>query len=93
VISLVALLIIFAAVIGSTAMMGIMAYFLNRIRQLEGRVSGDLPTGSSSDQLNRIQEDLFLAQEEMSRLTERMDFTEKLLMSGDEEAPPEKGSP
>jgi uncharacterized coiled-coil protein SlyX len=93
VISLVALLIIFATVIGSTAMMGILFYFLNRIRQLEGRVTGDLPTGALSEQLNRIQEDLFLAQEEMSRLTERMDFTEKLLMSGDEEAPPEKDSP
>jgi hypothetical protein len=93
VISLVALLIIFATVIGSTAMMGILFYFLNRIRQLEGMVTGDLPTGALSEQLNRIQEDLFLAQEEMSRLTERMDFTEKLLMSGDEEAPPEKDSP
>jgi uncharacterized coiled-coil protein SlyX len=93
VISLVALLIIFATVIGSTAMMGILFYFLNRIRQLEGRVTGDLPTGALSEQLNRIQEDLFLAQEEMSRLTERMDFTEKLLMSGDEEAPPAKDSP
>ncbi len=92
-ISLVALLIVFAAVIGSTAMMGIMAYFLNRIRKLEGKVSGDLPMGSSSDQLSRIQEDLFLAQEELSRLTERMDFTENLLMSGDEEAPPAKDSP
>ena len=92
-ISLVALFIIFAAVIGSTAMMGIMAYFLNRIRKLEGNGFGDLPMGSSSDQLSRIQEDLFLAQEELSRLTERMDFTEKLLMSGDEEAPPAKDSP
>ncbi len=36
---------------------------------------------------------LALAQEELSRLTERMDFTEKLLMSGDEEAPPAKDSP
>ncbi len=92
-ISLVALLIIFAAVIGSTAMMGILFYFLNRIRQLEGRATGDLPTGGLSEQLSRIQEDLFLAQEELSRLTERMDFTEKLLMSGDEEAPPAKDSP
>jgi len=91
--SLVALFVIFAAVIGSTAMMGIIFYFLNRIRQLEGKVSGDLPTSSLSDQLSRVQEDLFLAQDEIARLTERMDFTEKLLMSGDEEASPEKDSP
>lgn len=91
--SLVALLIIFAAVIGSTAMMGVFFYFFNRIRQLEGKVSGDLPTSSMSEQLGRVQEDLYLAQEEISRLTERMDFTEKLLMSGDEEAPPAKDFP
>ena len=39
--SLTALFIVFAAVIGSAAMVGIIAYFLHRIRQIETRSTGE----------------------------------------------------
>jgi len=82
--SLVVLFIIFAAVIGSAAMVGVLAYLLNRIRQLESGSSGGTGSGQLVEQVNRLREELLTVQEEMSSFTERLDFTEKLLMSGDE---------
>lgn len=83
--SLVGLFIIFAAVIGSTAMMGILAYLLHRIRMVEGKNIGEFAPQGVANQLAVVEEELHLVQEQLSSLTERMDFTEKLLMSGDEE--------
>lgn len=85
--SLTALLIIFAAVIGSTAMMGVLGYFLHRIRQIEAGSAGE--AGSNLvDRMDGMQDELLKVQEEMSALSERLDFTEKLLMRGDDtEAP------
>ena len=84
--SLTALFIVFAAVIGSTAMMGILAYFLHRIRQIEARTSGEEGTHQLAGQVNEMREELLTVQEEMFALSERLDFTEKLLMSGDDAA-------
>jgi len=82
--SLTALLIVFAAVIGSTAMMGIFAYFLHRIRQIEAKTTGEAASHQLVDQMDAMQEELLAVQEEVSRLSERHDFTEQLLMSGDD---------
>ncbi|MCH7563514.1 MAG: hypothetical protein IH968_06795 [Gemmatimonadetes bacterium] len=82
--SLTALLIVFAAVIGSTAMIGVFAYFFHRIRQIEARTTGEAGSYQLADQVDAMQEELLTVQEEVSRLSERLDFTEKLLMSGDD---------
>jgi len=84
--SLTALFIVFAAVIGSVAMMGILAYFLTRIRQIESRSSGEAGSSQLADQVNGLREDLLTVQEELSLLSERLDFTEKLLTTGDDTA-------
>ena len=85
--SLTALFIIFAAVIGSTAMIGIFSYFLNRIRQLEAKSSGDAGSDRLAGQMDAVREELMTLQNEMSALSERVDFTEKLLTSGERAAP------
>jgi hypothetical protein len=82
--SIVTLFIIFAAVIGSTSLVGALAYFLYRIRRLESRNAGGPGSGHLVEQVNRIREELLTVQEEMSSLTERLDFTEKLLMPGED---------
>lgn len=84
--SLTALFIIFAAVIGSAAMVGIFAYFLHRIRQIEVGTAGEESSRELSEQVSQMREELLAVQDEMSSLTERLDFTEKLLMRGDESA-------
>ena len=59
--SLTALLIVFAAVIGSTAMMGILGYLLYRIRQIEaGNMRGSDPH-ELADHLTRMEEELLAA--------------------------------
>ncbi len=85
--SLTALLIVFAAVIGSSAMMGIIAYLLHRIRQLEGRTLGEAGPDRISARLVEMQEDLQAVQDQMVSLSERLDFTEKLLTKGDDTPP------
>ncbi len=84
--SLTALLIIFAAVIGSTALISILAYLLHRIRQIEARTAGQAGSHQLADQVHVMREELLTFQEEMSALSERLDFTERLLMRGDEAA-------
>ena len=82
--SLTALFIIFAAVIGSAAMASICAYFLYRLRQIEAGTSGEADSHELADQVNLMREELLTVQDEMSALAERLDFTEKLLMSGED---------
>jgi hypothetical protein len=82
--SLVGLFILFAAVIGSSAMTAVLAYILLRNRQVGGRDSGEFGARSLANQLDGIAEELHSIQGQVSSLTERMDFTEKLLMSGEE---------
>lgn len=84
--SLTALFIVFAAVIGSAAMVGIIAYLLQRIRRIEAGTAGDAGSRQLSEQVSGMREELLAVQEDMSALTERLDFTEKLLMRGDDAA-------
>ena len=81
--SLTALLIVFAAVIGSGAMMGIIAYFLHRLRQIEAKTTGEAGSHQLADQVDAMQEELLTVQERMLALSERLDFSEKLLMGDD----------
>ncbi len=76
------LFIIFAAVIGSASMVGIFAYFIHRIRRIEAGTAGERGSRELSDQVSQMREELLAVQDEMSALTERLDFTEKLLMRG-----------
>ena len=84
-IGLVALLLIFAAVIGSAAMVGTIAYLLHRIRVIEGHSLGGDGSPQLLNRVNELGDDLFAMQEQISAMTERLDFTEKLLMGGDDE--------
>jgi len=83
VLSIAALLLVFAGVIGAGSMVAVFAYFLHRLRSIESGGGGD--SRLLVEQVNRIREELITVQEEMSSLNERFDFTEKLLMSGDSE--------
>ena len=84
--SLTALFIVFAAVIGSAAMMGILAYLLHRIRQVETRTPGEVGSNQLADQVGGLQQELLAVQEELSSMSERLDFTEKLLSGGHDTA-------
>jgi hypothetical protein len=85
--SLVTLFIIFAAVVGSGSMVAVFAYALSRFRRIESGYAGSGGSDLLVEQVSRIREELLTVQEEMSALTERLDFTEKLLMSGDDADP------
>ena len=69
------LFILFAAVIGAGAMTAIIGYLLHRIRQLEQRQTSDLAGKALYDQIDTLQQ-------EVSRLTERVEFSERLLAGG-----------
>ena len=63
----------------------------NRIRQIEGGREDRSELGKISQQLDAVRDQLCSVEDEMARLNERVDFTEKLL-----EAPrvePEKDEP
>jgi len=82
--SLTALFIVFAAVIGSSAMIGMIAYFLHRLRRIEVGSANEAGAHPLADHLADIQDELRAVQEDVSALSERLDFTEKLLMQSDE---------
>jgi hypothetical protein len=85
-ISLVALFIILAAVMGTTAMVATIAYLLHRIRVIEGHSESRTSSRQLLERVTELGDDLFAMQEQISAMTERLDFTEKLLMNGDDEA-------
>jgi hypothetical protein len=62
-------------------------YLFSRLRRLEGGGFGEPDSRQLSDPMNRMAEELLALQEEVANLTERLDFTEKLLMKGEEEDP------
>jgi len=92
--SLVILFILFAAVIGSAAMVGVIGYLMNRIRQLELQASGELQPRrviGSEGLRDELRDELMAMQDEIERLTERVDFTERLLSAPEED--PSTSSP
>lgn len=85
------LLLVLIAVVGSGSMVAILGSMWNRIRQIEGGREDRWELGKISQQLDAVRDQLFSVEDEMARLNERVDFTEKLL-----EAPrvePEKDEP
>ena len=69
-------------------MVAVLAYFLSRLRRLEGGGHGEAAPHQLTDQMNTMTEELLALQEELNNLSERLDFTEKLLMSGDADGDP-----
>jgi putative effector of murein hydrolase len=82
--SLTALSVVVAAVIGSTATIGVLAYFLHRIRQIEAKGTGESDSHHLDGAVKAMEEELLTIQQEFSALAERLDFTEKLLTSSDD---------
>jgi hypothetical protein len=96
--SFLALFIIFAVVVGGAVSVGILVTLFSRLRRLEGGGFHDPDPRQLSNQMNGMVEELMALQEEVANLSERLDFTEKLLTGGDrgigegEADPPTRGS-
>lgn len=67
------------AVSGSSIMVAVLAWMLNRIRQLEGGQESRTELADISQQLDALRDHVLSVEDEMTRLNERVDFTEKLL--------------
>ena len=87
--TLTALLIVFAAVLGSAAMIGVLGSLFYRIRQIEAKRTDEIGAGRANVEIEAMRDQLLSIREEMSALTERLDFTEKLLMSGTRSSDPD----
>jgi hypothetical protein len=81
--SFLALFIIFAVIVGGAATVGILVTLFSRLRRLEGGGFDDANPRQLSDQMNGMVEELMALQAEVADLSERLDFTEKLLTGGD----------
>ena len=79
--SVAAVLIIFAAVLGTGTMVAFFAWLLNRLRQIED--GGD--SRALVEQVHAIREQLLDVQDQLTALEERTDFTERLLTGGEGE--------
>lgn len=81
------LLIMFAAVVGSSAMGGFFTWMYIRTRRLDagGRSSDEL--AQVLEQLEELREGLDLTRQDVAELGERLDFTERLLTRGAPENP------
>ena len=67
------------AVSGSSIMLAVLGWMLNRIRQLEGGQESRTELADISQQLDALRDHVLSVEDEMTRLNERVDFTEKLL--------------
>lgn len=76
--SIVGLLILFAAVLGSAAMAGVLTLLWHRSRRL------DAPDATRHE-LQALREELELTRSTTRELSERLDFMERLLEAGDED--------
>lgn len=76
---LVQLLVLLAAVTGSSVMVGVGVSLFQRIRRLE---AGARDVDRLVDEVDALREQLTAAREEVAEIGERVDFTERLLSSG-----------
>ena len=83
--SVATILIIFAAAAGSGTMVAIIAWFLNRLKSLESGGSSGHELRRLSSELDDLRADLLATHSEVKDLTERLDFTERLLSTGRDE--------
>jgi len=73
------LFLILIVVCGSSTMVAVLGWMWNRIRQLESGQENHSELADISRQLQTLGDQLLGIEDEMSRLNERVDFTEKLL--------------
>lgn len=76
---LVQLLVLLAAVTGSSVMVGVGMSLFQRIRRLE---AGQRDMERLAEDMEALREQVAAAREEVGEIGERMDFTERLLSSG-----------
>ncbi len=86
--SILALMLMLIAALGSGALVAIFAWFYQRMKQLEGGRNDGSDWTLISEQLDVVRDQLSAMDDEMTRLNERVDFTEKLLEPGPKESPP-----
>ena len=86
--SILALMLILIAALGSGAMVAIFAWFYQRMKRLEGGRNDGSDWTLMAEQLDVVRDQLSAMDDEMTRLNERVDFTEKLLEPGPKEGPP-----
>jgi len=79
-----AVLIILAAVVGSSAMMAAFAWILYRIRRLESGNGGASEVLRLGEEVDSLRAELQVTHADISDLSERLDFTERLLSPGDD---------
>lgn len=80
--SMVGLFIMFAAIVGSSAMGAFFTWMYFRTRQLEQGGSSADGFAQVLDQLDELRESLDLTRQDVQELGERLDFTERLLTRG-----------
>jgi hypothetical protein len=73
------LFLVLFVLVGSGSMVATLGLMWNRIRQIEGGRKDGSELSNISQQLETVRDQLFLVEDEMARLNERVDFTEKLL--------------
>lgn len=79
------LVLLIIAVVGSAGMSAVLFWIANRINRIEGR--GPEEVRHLVAETEELQEQVMLLQSEVQRLTERVDFTEKLLEGPSPEDP------
>jgi len=82
VISVVAILIILAAVTGSAIMTGTLMMLWQRVRRLEASTGTDRSIESASQRIDLLLDQIQEMTDGLEELRERLDFTERLLAEG-----------
>ena len=77
-------LILLAAVIGSSVMVAVGGWFVVRLRRLEAAAARN---AELAVQVDALREQVAAASDELAELAERVDFAERLLTSGDPPRP------
>jgi hypothetical protein len=65
---------------------GVLVYLLSRIRRIESGPSSAPPSQALAEDVARLESELEAMRDDVSALSERLDFTERLLMKGDDPA-------
>lgn len=80
--SLAVVLIILTAVTGSGIMVAILMTIANRLKMLESGGSGPAELNQLAREVDNLRAELETASSDIGNLTERLDFTERLLSDG-----------
>ena len=90
--SIAALLMILILLVGSGTMAVLLGWMLYRVKRLEGGREDRSELGTIYQQLDALRDQVFAAEDDMAKLNERVDFTEKLLDAPRTGAPARKRS-